>query len=141
MDPSSPPPPVPRRIPAVRRPLWVWLRGLGRLVVALLAVLSLLKALLGEKGLLEAWRARRQYAALAASLDRLRRENAALRERARRLRDDPRTVEELARRELGLRKPGELLVIVKDGTTPGASHVDEPPGGERGEMRQAASTR
>ena len=59
-------------------------------------------------------RARRRYAELAATIERLRRENADLREQARQLREDPATVEELARRELGLIRPGEILFIIKD---------------------------
>jgi cell division protein FtsB len=71
-------------------------------------------ALVGEKGLMETLRARRQYRELSGSIDRLRGENARLREEMRRLREDPRTIESLAREELGLIRPGELLFIVKD---------------------------
>lgn len=87
---------------------------LARLIVLVGAALSVHKALFGPKGLLEVIRLRRQGAELTESLERLRRENAALRERARRLREDPRAIEEVARRELGLRRPGEVIVIVRD---------------------------
>jgi cell division protein FtsB len=70
-------------------------------------------ALVGEKGLLETVRARRQHQDLVASIDRLRGENARLREEARRLREDPSTIESLAREELGLIRPGEMLFIVR----------------------------
>src|SRR6185503_14215346 len=40
--------------------------------------------------------------------------NARLREQARRLRNDPRAIESVARGELGLLRPGEILVTVKD---------------------------
>lgn len=73
-----------------------------------------LDALVGEKGLLETVRARRQYQELAGSIDRLRSENTRLRDEVRRLREDPKTIESLARKELGLIRPGELLFIVKD---------------------------
>jgi cell division protein FtsB len=73
-------------------------------------------ALVGEKGLIESMRARRQYREVAASLDALRRENGRLRETVRGLRDDPAAIESLAREQLGLIRPGEVLFIIKDGT-------------------------
>ena len=71
-------------------------------------------AVVGEKGLIESVRARRQYREVAASLDSLRRENGRLRDTVRRLRDDPAAIESLAREQLGLIRPGEVLFIIKD---------------------------
>jgi cell division protein FtsB len=70
--------------------------------------------LVGDKGLLESIRARRNHRELSASIERLRSENIQLREEVRRLLEDPSTIESLAREELGLIRPGELLFIVKD---------------------------
>jgi cell division protein FtsB len=98
---QPPPPGVPRR------------KGLHLLLVFVTLVL-VIDGLVGEKGLLETVRARRQHRELTASIERLRAENAELREQARRLREDPATIESLARKELGLIRPGELLFIVKD---------------------------
>lgn len=107
----------PRR--QVRPPWRARLALLGRRVLRaslmVVAVVLVVDALFGDKGLLQTLRARRRYADLAASLDRLRRENAQLREEARRLREDPGAIEEMARRDLGLRRRGELVFIVKDG--------------------------
>lgn len=80
---------------------------------AIAAVITI-DALVGEKGLLQNIRAGREYAQMQASIDRLRADNARLREHARRLTDDPAAIEEAARRNLGLVKPGEVLVIVRD---------------------------
>ena len=44
----------------------------------------------------------------------MRDENARLRELADRLETDPTTIESLAREKLGLVRPGEILVVVKD---------------------------
>ena len=71
-------------------------------------------ALVGEKGLMETIRARRQYAELASSLNTLRNDNARLRDDIRRLKEDPAAIESLAREELGLLRPGEVLFVVKD---------------------------
>jgi cell division protein FtsB len=83
-------------------------------VLALVTSVLVIDALVGEKGLLEIIRARREHAALERSLADARATNARLRVEARQLREDPRAIEEVARRELGLIKPGEKLFIVKD---------------------------
>jgi cell division protein FtsB len=84
------------------------------LLLIFVTLVLLVDALVGEKGLLETIRARRQYRELTASIERLRSENARLREEARRLLEDPSAIESLAREELGLIRPGEMLFIVKD---------------------------
>jgi cell division protein FtsB len=84
------------------------------LLLIFVTLVLVLDALVGEKGLLETMRARRQHRELTASIERLRSENAQLREEARRLLEDPSAIESLAREELGLIRPGELLFIVKD---------------------------
>ena len=88
-------------------------RTLQMLLVFVTLVL-VINALVGERGLMETLRARRQHQELVSSIERLRIENARLREEARRLRTDPGTIEALARQELGLIKPGEMLFIIKD---------------------------
>lgn len=74
----------------------------------------MLDATVGDRGLLAALRARREYDQLAATIARQRADNARLAEQARRLLEDPATIEEVARRELGLIRPGEKVFIVKD---------------------------
>ena len=78
------------------------------------ACVLLANGLFGERGLMDTIRARRAFSAALSELDRLKRDNAALRERARRLRSDPATIEAVARGELGLVRPGEILVTIKD---------------------------
>lgn len=87
-----------------------WLRYGLIFVTAALVV----NALIGDDGLTELVRVRRQHAGLAAALEAARARNARLRDEAYRLRTDPRTIEEAARRELGLMRRDELLFIVKD---------------------------
>ena len=91
-----------------------WRRRGIHLLLVFVALVLIIDALAGEKGLLESMRARRQYQQLAASLDDLKRENARLRDEARRLREDPAAIESLAREELGLIRPGEVVFILKD---------------------------
>jgi cell division protein FtsB len=93
-------------------------RALGRRAVSYLLVFAtvvlLVDALVGERGLIASTRARRQYEELNQQVERTRRENAQLRETARRLKEDPTTIESEARDHLGLIRPGEVLVIIKD---------------------------
>ncbi len=101
-------------------------RGTWIYAVLFVAILIVINALVGEKGLLATFEAQREYDQLQDRLHRLRQENALLQLEAQRLRDDPATIEALARDELGLVKPGEVLFIVKDvepdaSTEPGAT--------------------
>ncbi len=75
----------------------------------------LVDAVFGDRGLLDTMRAEREYAAVAARVERLRLENAALREQAERLRSDPKTIEAAAREQLDLIHPGETVFIISDG--------------------------
>jgi cell division protein FtsB len=102
-DPG-PAPAIPRRQP---RRFWPH-------VALFAACVLLVNGVFGDKGLMVTLRARRAYAAAAADLARLKRENGALRDQARRLRSDPATIESVARGELGLVRPGEILVTIKD---------------------------
>ena len=89
-----------------------------RLIFLFVAVLIVVDALVGDRGLLAALDARRQHDELAAAIARQRAENARLSEEARRLRDDPAAIEEIARRDLGLIRKGEKVFIVRDLAAP-----------------------
>jgi cell division protein FtsB len=95
--------------PARRQPRRFWPQA-----VLFVSCVLLMNAIFGEKGLMDTLRARKAYAGARQDLDRLKRENASLRDEARRLRSDPATIESVARGELGLVKPGEILVTIKD---------------------------
>jgi cell division protein FtsB len=97
-------------LPPRRRPYSHWLRR----GVIFVSCALLLNALFGDRGLAELFRARQDYRRAADGLVRLKKENAGLREQARRLQEDPATIETVAREDLGLIRPGEILVVVKD---------------------------
>jgi cell division protein FtsB len=109
--------PVPLRrsraaaLPRAASPLWR--RALNYLLIFATVVL-VVDALVGERGLVASRRARQQSDELTGQLERLQRENARLRETARRLKEDPGAIESVARETLGLIRPGEVLVVVKD---------------------------
>jgi cell division protein FtsB len=94
---------------AVSRSGHRWIRG----VLALIAMIVLADALIGEQSLSTSVRARDEYRLAGARLASLREENARLREQVRRLREDPDTIEYVARKDLGLARRGEILVVLK----------------------------
>lgn len=106
--PSAPPPLSPRLLAARRR----W--RLIALAVGFVTIVVLVEGIVGDRGLLQLLRTRRQVRAVEAGVARARQENARLQREARRLREDPTRIEEVARAELGLIRPGEIMVIVKD---------------------------
>jgi cell division protein FtsB len=89
-------------------------RRLVRHLLGFAACALAMNALVGERGLVERWRAQRHAERLAAELTELRRENVALRRRIQELTEDPYAIESLARAKLGLLRRGELLVLLKD---------------------------
>jgi cell division protein FtsB len=116
-DPSAPPPRPrtrARRRPASTTEARQHRRRIVTYALLGIAVVLMVNALVGDNGYLAGLRARREYDQATAEVARLRLENQALEEHARRLRDDPLAIEEAARRDLGLIRPGETLVIVKD---------------------------
>lgn len=82
-------------------------------LTVLLSVL-LVNSLIGENGYLAAARARREHGRLLSALAQLRIENQQLQHESQRLRHEPAALEETARRELGLIKPGETMIIIRD---------------------------
>ena len=116
---DSPPPLRRRKATPVGAPRFERLRTrVLNCVLGFVTVVLVVDALVGDKGLLDIMRARRQHAALAAAIGKTRRDNARLRDEIRRLREDPGAIESLAREELGLMREGEVLFIVKDTQSP-----------------------
>lgn len=78
------------------------------------AIALMVNAVVGENGYLAKLRAQQQYEELASEVLKLRLENQQLKEQARRLKEDPSAVEDAARRDLGLIRPGETLIVVRE---------------------------
>jgi cell division protein FtsB len=97
----------------LRPPTTIWRRALNYLL-AFAAVVLLVDALVGERGLVASVRTRQQSDELQTRVSQLKHENARLRELADRLETDPTTIESVAREKLGLVRAGEILVVVKD---------------------------
>jgi len=107
-----------RRTPEAAKPPSALRARLLNIVLVFVTVVLVVDALVGEKGLIDTLRARRQHEAVAAALARTRQENARLRDDIRRLTDDPGAIEALAREKLGLMHEDEILFIIRDTQTP-----------------------
>ena len=110
---------LPKLPPKRREQVWV-----GRALCFAGCVLAV-NALIGERGLSETFRARREFRQAVSELSRLQYENAGLTNTIERLKHDARTIEGVARAELGLIREGEILVSVKQPpqTTPTAATI------------------
>ena len=106
---------TPKLPPRRREHAWT-----GRVLCFAACVLAV-NALIGERGLSETIRARQDFHRAVAELSRLQYENAALADTINRLQHDAPTIEDVARAELGLVKPGEVLVVVKPAARPAAA--------------------
>ena len=101
-------------------------RHLARLLFSLLTAILIANALVGDRGLPDTLRIRREHRELEAAIAALRATNQRLQLEMERLRNDPDAIENLARRQLGLVRPGERLFIITDRHTP--APVGEPAG-------------
>jgi cell division protein FtsB len=80
--------------------------------------LLMVNALFGEKGYLATIQAKQEHDQVETRLNALRARNAALIEEADRLRNDPQALEEAAREDLGLIRPGEKVITIRDRQKP-----------------------
>ena len=82
-----------------------------RLFLPILIFLLILGGLtfLGEKGILNLLRLRKEVARIKERNLKLEEENQKLKEEVKRLQSDKRYIEEIARKELGMVKEGEII--------------------------------
>ena len=98
------------------------------LALFLILAASALNALFGDRGLLELLQMREEVESLDREIEMLRAENQKILEEIRSLKTSPLVVERLARENLGLVKPGEVVLLIRGtGDAPPA-----PPNSEAG---------
>lgn len=91
-------------------------RRLFRYGLLIASGVLMVNALFGERGYLATIQARQEQQRLEARLHAIKVENAQLAEDARRMNHDPEALEDAARRDLGLIRPGETLITIRDRT-------------------------
>lgn len=89
------------------RRLVTWALLLGSFIL-------IVNALFGDRGYLAVVRARQEYRTLADELKRIQDENQRDVDQIRDIKNDPDALEDAVRRELGLIKPGETIIVIRD---------------------------
>jgi cell division protein FtsB len=69
----------------------------------------------GTHGFLAMRRTQSEIKKVKADLDQLNKENEALEQEVRDLKSDPRLIEKIARDDLGLARPGEIIIRIPQG--------------------------
>ncbi|HKV24424.1 MAG TPA: septum formation initiator family protein [Candidatus Acidoferrum sp.] len=95
-------------------------RRYGSGLLGLLALLMIVHNVFGTHGFLAMRRTQTEIKKVKADLTQLAKDNAALAQETQALKSDPRLIEKIARDELGLARPGEIIIrIPADQQTPG----------------------
>ena len=123
MMPDQPTAAAPRR-PRVRRRLRTaqearaWRRKVTGSALFIGAFVLMVNALVGENGYLATIRNGSEHRSLSRELASFRTANQQMQEDLRRLRKDRSALEEVARGQQGLKRPGEITIILKDPQPP-----------------------
>lgn len=95
------------------------LRQYGRAILIVFVAALFVHDIFGTHGYLEMRRTKKQIEKVQADLDRLNAENVRLADEVKELKTDPRKIESIARDELGLAKPGEVIIKIPQDQQPG----------------------
>jgi cell division protein FtsL len=93
----------------------------GRHVLIIFVVVLVVHDIFGPHGYLVMRRKQQEIQKVNQQIDKLNKENAALEQNAKDLKTDPQTIRKIAREELGLAKPGEIIIKLPAQTPPESS--------------------
>src|SRR5213595_2796851 len=88
------------------------LRQYGPALLSLLVLVLVVHDIFGTHGYLAMRRTQQEIKKVNADRERLNKENVQLEEEVKELKSDPRKIETIARDELGLAKPGEVIIKI-----------------------------
>jgi cell division protein FtsL len=88
------------------------LRQYGRILLGLIVFVLIVHDIFGTHGFLAMRRTQSEIKKVQADLDQLNKENLQLEQEVRELKTDPHKIEKIARDELGLAKPGEVIIKI-----------------------------
>ncbi len=89
-----------------------FLQHYGRALIGLLVLVLVVHDIFGAHGFLAMRRTQREIKKVTADLDQLNKENMQLEQEVRELKTDPHKIEKIARDELGLARPGEVIIKI-----------------------------
>ena len=84
----------------------------GRGLLGLLIAVMIVHDVFGTHGFLAMRRTQSEIKKVKADLDQLSKENATLEQEVKDLKTDPRLIEKIARDDLGLARPGEIIIRI-----------------------------
>lgn len=90
----------------------------GRHLLIIFVVVLVVHDIFGPHGFLVMRRKQQEIQKVSSQIDRLNKENAALEQNVKDLKTDPQTIRKIAREELGLAKPGEIIIKLPAPTPP-----------------------
>ena len=88
------------------------LRHYGPALLGLLVLILVVHDIFGTHGYLAMRRTQQEIKKVNADLDQLNEENLQLEQEVRELKTDPHKIEKIARDELGLARPGEVIIKI-----------------------------
>lgn len=88
------------------------MRQYGRGLLGLLIAVMIVHDVFGTHGFLAMRRTQSEIRKVKADLDQLSKENSTLEQEVRDLKTDPRLIEKIARDDLGLARPGEIIIRI-----------------------------
>lgn len=88
------------------------LQHYGRGLLGLLIAVMIVHDVFGTHGFLAMRRTQSEIRKVKADLDQLGKENATLEQEVKDLKTDPRLIEKIARDDLGLARPGEIIIRI-----------------------------
>jgi len=88
------------------------LKHYGPVLLGLLVLVLVVHDVFGTHGFLAMRRTQSEINKVLADLDQLNKENMQLEQEVRELKTDPHKIEKIARDELGLAKPGEVIIKI-----------------------------
>ena len=91
------------------------LRQYGRGLLGLVVLVMIVHDVFGTHGFLAMRRTQNEIRKVKADLEALRKENATLAQEVKDLNSDPRLIEKIARDDLGLARPGEIIIRIPQG--------------------------
>ena len=98
-------------------------RQYGSGLLGLLMLVMIVHDVFGTHGFLAMRRTQSEIRKVKADLEQLSKENAALAQEVKDLNSDPRLIEKIARDDLGLARPGEIIIRIPQGQLPEQSPV------------------
>lgn len=112
--------------PSLEERIRVLLQQYGRTMLGLLVAVMIVHDVFGTHGFLAMRRTQSEIRKVQADLDKLSKENEALEQEVKDLKSDPKMIEKIARDDLGLARPGEVIIRIPQG-----QRLEEPPSRRR----------